>query len=86
MYKKFILALSETRCNWVVSRYTEEAGCCSAPYTMALIHCEYEDHNTIGFCKECTKEVCEIFEKYGFTVQHDYESTVVRPLLEIIFP
>ena len=86
MYKKFISALAETKCNWTVDYFTEEAGPCSARYTMADISCSFNDDCTIGFCKEVTKETIEIFTKYGFKVDMDYDSTINRPILEIIFP
>jgi len=82
-YKNFVLALSRTRCNWVVEHHTEEAGTCASPYTEITIHCEYEDDDTLGFCKEITRETVEIFEKYGFTVNFDYESSIANPILQI---
>lgn len=86
MYRKFILALYECRGRWTVDYYDDEAGPCCNPSEIAQISTEFGDEDTIGRCKEIADETAEIFEKYGFVVSFDYESTVERPILEITFP
>lgn len=86
MHKKFILALSESRGRWTVNYYDDEAGPCCNPAEIAEISTEFENDDTIGRCKEIADETAAIFEKYGFVVSFDYESTVDRPILEITFP
>ena len=86
IYKSFILALEESRGNWTVDWYTEEAGPCSDPVEQATISCEMDGSDTFDFADELVRETIEIFEKAGFKAGHDYESTARRPILEIVFP
>lgn len=86
IYKSFIMALEKSRGSWTVDWYTEEAGPCADPVELAKISCEMEGHYTFDFADEIIIETISIFEKAGFKVDHDYESTTRRPILEIIFP
>lgn len=85
-YKLFVVALSATRCTWSVDWVSEERGPCKDPYTGITISCDFEGHMTLDECREVTGDTIDVFQKMGFEVKEDYDSSLAHPILEVIFP
>lgn len=43
----------------------------------------YDENMTIKQCRECTNNLLNELESQGFNADHDYESKLERPLIEV---